>query len=490
MRNKIMSLGLAVAMISCLMLMPRTSFAAPGQAGSQPSAGARAPLTDDDVIRMLQAIMASIRSGPAKFDLSPAALAALRRAGASEEILNAMAQQQRLAQASGAGGTSPTPAGAKPGQPTRKLTPQQLNALLAKLHSTNGKLRPVVTNPAAGQANAPILTALQQQRQTALVERTQSKAPTQQQQTPAYARASAARAAFSTAATPPPPSGNSMANRAATSSMQSNAVLACTTSSGPIIQTVSGQSGSGAVFTQDPAYNPFTIKGCHFGNGKGQAQLNFMNGKKLADLTIDTWTDNLITVEVPPSLTDVLDQNSITLVLFPANGPQASRPGFKFYAMRRELLLSSIPAGQVSLAPINDDSGSPVIPQYSSPYKGMSGGVDRFNAVRFVGGTDQFNFTRLKPGFVLEKYQVNTLSDAATATSSACTGFGPTTSTAYTDGNWAWRMQGNSIQVSWMEDHCHDAFNGDFSAASYGLQVWVVGPAVTPATNPWQDGTQ
>jgi hypothetical protein len=240
------------------------------------------------------------------------------------------------------------------------------------------------------------------------------------------------------------------------------------------------------VFTQDPAYNPFVIVGCHFGATKGQAQLNFSNGRKLADLTIDSWSDTEITVEVDPTLTDVLDQSNITLVLFPTTGPQAQKSGFQFYAMRRELLLTSIPSSEVTLASITNDSGGSVTARFSSPYTGnLSGGVDRYNMVRFPGGTDAFDFSKLKPGFALEKFQVSPLSAASASTSSACQGFGPTTSTAYTDGNWAWQMTGNAIHVTWQEAHCHDAFNGDFSAASYGLNVWVIGPALSSSGSPW-----
>lgn len=480
MRKELMKLGLVIVFSGSVVLTPHPAIAAaPAQAGVPLTAAGRAPLNNADVIRMLQAILGSIRSSPVKFDLSPTGLAALRQAGVSEPILNAMEQAQRQAQTpAGTPGPYVSP-GIKPGQPARKLTPQQLSTVLAKVHSGKGKLSPVVANPAANQANAPILAALRQQKQTAMVQRSQAPSPAAH---PAFGQPSMARTAVRA------PSAPSHTNLG----LQASMPLACATFGTPIIQAVSGQSGSAAVFTQDPAYNPFTIKGCNFGNVKGQAQLNFSNGRKLADLTIDTWTDNLITVEVPPSLTDVLDQPTVTLVLFPASGPQASRPGFKFYAMRREVLLASIPPSKVSLVPINDDSGSPVAPVYSSPYKGqftgqnlgMSGGADRANNVRFPGGTDVFDFANLKPGFSIEKFQVTELSNV-----SGCPTFGPSTTTYYTDGGWAWQQVGNTIRVSWQEAHAHDAYYGDCSDASYGLNVWVVGPALSPAGSPWQDPT-
>lgn len=504
MRKELVFLGLVIVFNAPVNLTSRA--APPGQALNPQPAGTRAPLTNADVIKMVQEIMTSIRSGPVKFDLSPAAIAEMRRAGVSALMLAAMEQQQKQSAAAGASPTPPAPAGNKPGQPARKLTPQDVKAMLAKVHSGKGKLSPIVTNPAAGQANGAILAALQQQKQMALVERSQATPPAGRPQSPAEARATVARTPFPVAAPPPSNSGSSLANRAALGG-QLNINVACATFNSPIIQAVSGQSGSTAVFTQDPAYNPFTIKGCNFGIVKGQAQLNFMNGKKLSDLAIDTWTDNLITVEVPPSLTDALDQNSITLVLFPANGPQASRSGFRFYAMRREILLAAIPASQVFLRPISDTSGAPVRPEYSSPYRGlantfsqqsgasiadcpnddagMSAGVDRNDLYRFSGGTDVFDFGKLKPGFILERFQIDER-NVAICHGGWTVGLGA--ETAYNDGSWDARILQNTIGVTWAETHCHISNGSDSSNSSYALNVWVVGPALSPGTSPWQDG--
>jgi hypothetical protein len=502
MRKEFMKLGLVIVFSSSVVFTPHAALAAaPAQAGAPLTATGQTPLTGANIIAMVRgrvpewAIIAAIRSGPVNFNLSPMGLAALRQAGVSEEIINAMEQRQqamlpavqrtlpavqRTLAGAPTGGVARAPlrAGPVPGKPSGKLTPQQLSALLAKVHSGAGKLSPVVTNPAATQANAPILALLRQQKLTAMVQRSQSPPPAAHPAAPAFGRAYMARPAVRAAALPAPSSRSSITNNLA--AMQGNIVASCAAFNTPIIQAVSGQSGSTAVFTQDPNFNPFTIKGCNFGNVKGQAQLNYSNGRKLTDLTVDTWTDNLITVEVPPSLTDVLDQASVTLVLFPASGPQVSRPGFRFYAMRRRVRLTSIPPYVVSFAPIIDDSGVPVQARYSSPYQGESGGVDRFNIVRFPGGTDVFHFAKLKPGFVLERFQVEMLSDAV------CGSFGPTTTTWYTDGSWGWQMVGNTIRVTWQESHCHDAYAGDESDASYGLNVWVVGPALSPTGSPWR----
>ena len=364
---------------------------------------------------------------------------------------------------------------------------------MAKVHNTPGKLSPIVTNPAATQTNQSLLGQLQQQKQIAVAERTQ--APLSPGTTPSGSAAPASnlriapvRAPLSTAAAPVP---STPVNRLAIMT-PSNITSSCAAFHGPAITTISGQQGSSAVLTQDPQYNLVTIRGCNFGQGKGQAQLNSANGRKIVSLTIDTWTDSLITGEVPTSLSGVLDQENVSLVLFPTSGPQAQKTGLHFYAKRAELHLASIPGSAAGLASIADAGGSPVSAKFSSPYTSgpdasskasASGGVDRFNDVRFQGGTDVFDFSKLKPGFSIERFQVRQLSSICLDGASA-----------YTDGNWDSQLSGNAIRVTWQEHHCHDSggvlgtFAYDFSNASYGLEVWVVGPVLSPGESPWQDG--
>lgn len=382
-----------------------------------------------------------------------------------------------------------TPASVSPvaatGRPAARLTPQQLAAIFAKLHAAKGKLTPVVGNPASGQGNGSVLALLQQQKQVALAERSQSPpsspAPSSTMQRAALAPM-AGRGVLATTAAPVPSTPVSRLMTVTSSAI----TVSCATVHGPSIATVSGQQGSSAVFTQDPQYNLFTIRGCNFGQNKGQGQLNSASGRKLTDLTIDSWTDTLITAEVPSTLTGALDQDNVSLLLFPGNGPQVQKSGFRFSAKRAEIHLASIPAGQVTLATISDSDGSPVQAKLSSPYTvgaaAMSGGVDRNNVVRFSGGTDVFNFARLKPGFTIEKFQVNELSNAS------CNDLGPTTTTTYTDGNWNWQLSGSTIRVSWQEQHCHDAYFGDASDAGYGLDIWLSGPVLGPGDSPWQGG--
>ena len=161
------------------------------------------------------------------------------------------------------------------GRSSSKLTQQQLIALIAKVHNAPGKLGPIVTNPAATQANQSLLGQLQQQKQIALAERNQ--APLSPGTTPSGSappasnlRIAPVRAPLSTAAAPAP---STPVNRLAVMT-PSNITASCATFHGPAITTISGQQGSSAVLTQDPQYNLVTIRGCNFGQGKGQAQLN------------------------------------------------------------------------------------------------------------------------------------------------------------------------------------------------------------------------
>jgi hypothetical protein len=445
-------------------------------------------MTNQDVIRMVQtglpetAIVASIQRSVPAFDLSANGLIQLKQAGVSAAIAAAMLRAEWATP-----GTPGTPSGSPSATGGNGLTPgagqpaqQKLATLAAKAHSAKGVLAPVTTNPNGGQGDTATLTALQQQKQTALNERgTQTSSPTATMN-PAI---STMRVPVGAAAPP----AQSSTRTGTLIGARTNMTVACTTLSGPAIQTVSGQQAS-AIFSQDPTYNPFTIRGCNFGNTKGQAQLNTAAGKKLATLNVDSWTDGLITVEVDPTLTDALDQSNVTLVVFPASGPQTQKSGFRFYAKRAEIPLGSIPASSASLTSIKDDGGSPVKATFSSPYQliqsgvstAVSAGVDRVNTVRFVGGTDVFDFSKLKPGFVVSRYQVNELSNAT------CSDLGPTTTTNYTDGTWSWQLSGNTIRVTWQEAHCHDAYFGDASDASYGLSVWAVGPVLSSSSSPWQ----
>lgn len=418
-------------------------------------------------------------------------------------------------------GNSPFPTsggpGGTPGQQAANLAPAQVNALLTSARNMPGQLSPMIVNPAAAQAGAALVAALRQQKQATMIQRSQGAPSAGPRPSPAYGRAALARAPL-TAAVPPSAPRSPMTSGAAIAAPGSVA-LACTTFKNPIIASVSGQSGNSAVFSQDPAFNPFTIQGCNFGNILGRAQLNYSNGAKLADLSVNSWTDSLIIVQVNPALVNVLDQNNITLVLFPPNQPQGQKSGFRFFAMRREIRLASIPGADIFLRPINDASSRPVQAFYSSPYRGLAqtiatqtgaspsqvipnidqgwtAGVDRNDLYRFSPGTDIVSFDRLKPGFVLQRFQIDERNIAVchvgiglgdVLTGGALTGLHAAEGvTNYNDGTWQARIYQNAIRVTSAEKHCHATGGNDSSNSSYALNVWVVGPALSPGVSPWQ----
>lgn len=321
-----------------------------------------------------------------------------------------------------------------------------------------------------------------------------------------------------TAAAPPanPPSRSMIANNSMTS------IDPCLVSTmGPIIKGLNSSGSYGpAVFTQDPTYNPFWVIGCHFGNTQGQAYLNSSTGQKLATLRVNSWTDTLVKVTIDPYLVDVFDQDNVTLVIAPPTGQSGQKGGFSFYALRKEVLLTSIPQSQVNVAPITDTGGFGVMGYFTSPYRGFgydiavqagsetahaiasnnaslpisgqgwTAGVDRNGFYRFGPGTDVFNFTQLKPGFGVSRFQIHEWTEPFCNSS---VGLIVGDETDYVDGTWNAQLNSaqQQIQVAWQEEHCHTSdvsVGSDSSNSAYALQVWVAGPAMAPNESPWQPG--
>jgi len=321
------------------------------------------------------------------------------------------------------------------------------------------------------------------------------------------------------AATPPP------ANPPARSSMLANnsnmSIDPCVISNGPVIKGLNSSGSYGpAVFSQDPTYNPFWVIGCHFGNAQGQAYLNSSTGQQLAILRVNSWTDTLIKVTVDPYLVDVFDQDNVSLVIAPPAGQSGQKGGFSFYALRKEVQLTSVPQSQVNVANVTDTGGFGVVGYLTSPYRGFgydiavqtgyetsnniasdnaslpvsaqgwTVGVDRNGFYRFGPGTDIFNFTQLKPGFGVSRFQIHQWTEPICATS---VGIVVGDETTYFDGTWNAQLNSaqQQIQVDWQEEHCHSSdvsVGSDSSNSAYALQVWVSGPAMAPNESPWQPG--
>jgi hypothetical protein len=84
--------GFGSSLVVLLFLIQCTALASGGQAGGA------APLTNDDVIKMVQAklpdavVVAKIRSSPCKFDTTTDSLIKLKQVGVSDAVLQAMAE--------------------------------------------------------------------------------------------------------------------------------------------------------------------------------------------------------------------------------------------------------------------------------------------------------------------------------------------------------------------------------------------------------------
>lgn len=253
----------------------------------------------------------------------------------------------------------------------------------------------------------------------------------------------------------------------------------------PRIGTVNGQV-KGTIFTPDPQYNKYIIKGCMFGDTQGQAHLYGAFAAGQVAMQIEFWSDTRIDVKVDPQITGELDMDNVTLVVVPSGAPQMQQTGFKFYAMRESTLLTKIPQSAVDLAQVNDTGGKPVSIHYDSPGVGSSSVVTREAVNVFKGGhSDYYDFdkVKLKPGFTTESFQLqtwvlqNTCGDAYQV-----------------QGSWEAGWAGdNLIKVSFPMQHCHwplginigIPFIGadrDYSVSRYALSVWVAGPR---GVSPW-----
>ena len=268
----------------------------------------------------------------------------------------------------------------------------------------------------------------------------------------------------------------------------------CPPGLGPGILNVNGKR-TGAVFTQDPNGNQYTITGCHFGTAKGDVHLEGGFKAGTLPLEIGSWSDTVITGKLSPELTGEPDQNSVSLVIVPNGSSSLARePGFRFYATRQVVTLQTFPQSGVRLAAITASDGQPVQAIYRSPFSSMingqstgtfSGGVYRSNIYRFSPGTDIWDLSGLAPGFAPVSFQLGYW------TFDGCLiGILPTDETIYNDGKWGARwdpQNANRIIVDFAELHCHRSqalmqLPDDFSDSEYALTITVVGPK---GVSPW-----
>jgi hypothetical protein len=276
--------------------------------------------------------------------------------------------------------------------------------------------------------------------------------------------------------------------------------VTCANQPGMRILNVSGSSFP-ATFTPIQQYNFYTISGCSFGNIGPNAKVYIYKGSTFREqFKIEEWHDNWINLSLNPNLTGLLDQDNLTLVVQRADGQQASKGGYKFYAAREKRMLVEIPRRIFSLDRFNPVNMSAWRDTYNSPasqtdgygFNGMSvevqwnenqnfmsGPSDTANAPH--GGTDIYDFGKLQPGFVPTDASLRWQDTDCSADSG----------TLVTSGTFNLRWQsGNQLWVDWQGQNCRNvqcggAFQGDcfgVPLSSYGLDVWVEGPR---DVDPW-----
>jgi hypothetical protein len=275
----------------------------------------------------------------------------------------------------------------------------------------------------------------------------------------------------------------------------STTAVTCAHEPGMAILNVSGSSFP-ATFTPIQQYNFYTISGCSFGNIGPNAKVYIYKGATFREeFKIEEWHDNWINISLNPNLAGLLDQDNLTLVVQRADGQQASKGGYKFYAAREKQMLAEIPGRFFGLDKFNPVNMSGWRDTYNSPPSRndgygfgrmsaevqwidlnmgfMSGPFDTANAPH--AGTDIYDLNKLQPGFVPTDAYVQWQSVDCSVSSG----------TMVTAGQYSLQWQnGNQLWVTWQGQNCRNmrcggAFQGDCfeqPLANYGLNVWVEGP--------------
>jgi hypothetical protein len=254
------------------------------------------------------------------------------------------------------------------------------------------------------------------------------------------------------------------------------------------IFNVSG-SGSPATFTPIAQYNFYTITGCSFGNIGSNAKAYIYKGATFREeFQIQEWNDNGIKLNLDPNIGGVTDQDGLTLVVQRADGQQASKSGFKFYAVRETVLLQYIPPAWRKLDysvgstwgkhPTTQDNSPVSGPNVPAQAAGTTIFVSRKLGEKFTPSSDSFEFSQLPPGWVVE---------GASWTSFPATCANVVT---YKEDFGSWNLQWSStgIQFSWADTSCsgfwpNPALGGiptdvyqNHTESNYALMVWVRGP--------------
>jgi hypothetical protein len=373
---------------------------------------------------------------------------------------------------------------------TTELSPEQIRAKFGEFVQQKAWTSPRITNPKAPEANASIIAVLRQQGQAAEAEKAQilSAARSRNQKQGSASHLPNPNAPMTPGRTESSNSGSTAKNAAlATSGIKTAeapvSTAICPPGAQPLLRTVDGQK-SGVIFTPEATYgqmapsNPisffYTIEGCHFGDVAGHVALtgHFTKGK--IDLAVDTWTDSGIVVHVPADLSGEFDQDNVMLTLT-ISGIGVEAPGFKFYAARDEVLLTSLPVREAALA---GPQLRPNFPFFQSPGFGTFD-VQRNSGTTFGPRSDYFSFDDLERGFVPAAFQA---SRYAPLTADQCNYMVNKSGMQISfDGQWNAQWDGNRLRVDWPVAHCYASGYNEW-AAWYGTKIWVIGPR---GIDPW-----
>jgi hypothetical protein len=261
---------------------------------------------------------------------------------------------------------------------------------------------------------------------------------------------------------------------------------------GPMIRSVNGKAKR-MVFTPLPANNTYKIEGCFFGDTPGVVQLEGHTSTPDArpvqpvtmqlDSALRAWSDHEINVQLDPELRGMSDY-PVTLVIYPSKGPRIELRGCRFVAARSNpQLLSVIPSAWVRLYPSGVGSRSIRQLEYVSPTEASdavpkdanapSAFVVRSDPEQFGIGTDNYDFSQLNPGWVVESVQLQTYSVSCPEVVTSAQSFG----------RWEAEWTPIGVTVAFKDSLCTSsipssvAFN--ICLSQYAIRVWVVGPVGT-----------
>lgn len=252
------------------------------------------------------------------------------------------------------------------------------------------------------------------------------------------------------------------------------------------VRTINGGAPQAAVFTPDPQYNLYTIKGCRFGVQQGQMFLigPFRNSK--VSLNIVLWNDSQIIASMDPNLTGEPDETrNVKLFLVRADGQQLEIDNTSFYAVRQSITMTSIPQSWATLGSVTDVGGAALTPLYQTGVSSAgtsysSATVSRGSVDRFSGGQDFFDLSKISSQFSVDSMQL----EYPNAHDACTSGYFEGQNTIYIDGYPSAQWDGNGIRVYPGGITCHNSDLGDRAYSSYTLQLQVTGPRGVDPTQP------